>query len=100
MKLTTNTVLGSILAIVVLAGGYWYVSSAGTGNEPPLSTNAPVNTTQMKFETLVNELQSITFDTSIFTDARFKALVDIATTINPEPAGRLDPFAPITGISN
>ncbi len=100
MKLDTNTILIAIATLILLGGGYWFFSSAGTGNEPPLTAGAAVNSAQMKFQTLVNELQPISFDTSIFSNPRFNSLVDIATPVTPEPAGRLDPFAPIAGINN
>ena len=53
---------------------------------------------QTKFQTLVGELTPISFNTSIFSDAHFTALVDIATPVAPETIGRLDPFAAITGV--
>ena len=49
----------------------------------------------MQFQTLVGELQPITFDTAVFSDPRFNALVDISTPVTPQPPGRLDPFAPV-----
>ncbi|MBU6490653.1 hypothetical protein KGQ25_00600 [Patescibacteria group bacterium] len=98
MKFNSNTIL-TILATLVIAGGaYWYFFT-GTGNQPPLTTSATTNESQMHFQTLVNELQPISFDTSIFSDARFNALVDLTTQVSPEPSGRLDPFAPISGMS-
>lgn len=93
----SNTILLIIATLVVAAGAYWYFFT-GTGNQPPLSTSAPTNQAQTKFETLVGELQPISFNTGIFSDARFNALVDITTPISPESAGRLDPLAPISGV--
>jgi hypothetical protein len=52
----------------------------------------------MKFKALINELPD-SFDTRIFSDARFNALVDLTTRISPESLGRLDPFASIQGIN-
>jgi hypothetical protein len=51
----------------------------------------------MQFETLVGELQPISFNTGIFKDPKFDALVDITTSISPESSGRLDPLAPLSG---
>ena len=100
MKLNTNTIIIVIATIVLVGGGYWYFSSAGTGNEPPLTAGATVNVAQIKFQTLVQKLQPISFDASIFSNPQFNALVDIATPVTPEPYGRLDPFAPVSGVSN
>lgn len=90
----SNTTLLIIVTLLVAAVAYWYFFT-GTGNQPPLSAiNTPVNQTQMQFETLVGELQSVSFNTAIFSDARFNALTDIATPVAPESFGRLDPLAP------
>lgn len=92
-----NYVLILIVTIVVAAGAYWYFFT-GNGNDPSLSaTSTSTNQAQTQFETLVGELQPISFDSSIFSDARFNALVDLATPVSPESTGRLDPFAAVSG---
>lgn len=98
MKLNTNTIILAIAALAVAAAAYWYFFT-GTGNEPPLSVTAENSEVQARFEALVSQLQPITFNTGIFSDSRFAALVDLATPVAPETIGRLDPFAPVPGIS-
>lgn len=93
----SNTTLLIVATLIVAAGAYWYFFT-GTGNEPPLATTEPSSQAQVQFETLVSQLQPISFNTGIFSDARFNALVDIATPVAPESAGRLDPLAPIPGV--
>lgn len=96
----SNTTILIVATLVVAAGAYWYFFT-GTGNQPPLSTTlATSNSAQMQFQTLLSQLQTISFNTSIFKDSRFMALVDLTTPIQPETLGRLDPFAPVSGISN
>lgn len=86
-----------IIGVLVLAGGlYWYFSS-GTGEQPTLSVSTSETTAEQTFQTLVNQLGPISFDTSILSDPRFNALVNITAPITPEPTGRQDPFAPISG---
>lgn len=98
-KLTSPTVLTVVATLVVALGAYWYFFT-GTSNESPVSaTGAPQNPAQAQFGTLVSTLQPISFDTSIFSDARFNALVDLSTPIAPESAGRPDPFAVLSGVS-
>ena len=92
MKLTSNATLAVIAVLVVAAGAYWYFFT-GTGEQPPLSNAAPTNQAQIQFETLISELQPISFSTGIFSDPRFNVLVDLATPVSSEPAGRPDPFA-------
>ncbi len=90
-----NTILIIVAALIVAAGAYWFFFT-DTGNEPSLSVNVSSNQAQAQFETLLGELP-ITFDTSIFSNPNFKALIDITTAISPEEIGRPDPFAPIVG---
>lgn len=97
MKLTSNNVLTILATLVIAAGGYWYFF---TGSEqPPLTSRIESNEAQVRFQTLVGELQPISFSTDIFSDPRFNALIDIVVPVTPESSGRLDPFAPVTSIN-
>ena len=96
MKTNSSTILILVTVLVVAAGAYWYFS-VNTGNESPLTVTTTTNDTQAQFQTLLGELQSIKFKTDIFSDPRFKALVDITVSVSPEPVGRTDPFAPVAG---
>lgn len=94
-----NTIILIVATLIVAAGAYWYFFT-GTGNEPPLSASSAVESeAQIQFKALASQLQSISFDTSIFEDPRFKVLVDITTLVAPETLGRIDPLAPIAGVS-
>lgn len=98
MKSKTSLTPFIIAALIAAAGVYWYFFT-GTGNQPPLMAVGPDNRAQTEFQALVGELAPISFDTGIFSDPRFNALVDLTTPIAPEPVGRLDPFAVIAGVS-
>ena len=98
MKINTNTVILIVATLIVAAGAYWYFFT-GTGNQPPLTTDVQQNEAQTRFKALVSELGPITFDTGIFSNPSFMALIDLATPVAPETAGRLDPFAVIPGVS-
>ena len=88
-----------IAALVIIAGTYWYFF-VQTGNQPPLSTSSPSgNAAQTQFQTLVSQLQPISFDTSIFSDPKFTSLVDLTMPVAPETSGRADPFAPVPGVT-
>lgn len=100
MKIDSNTAIIFVVTIAVAGGAYWYFFT-GTGNQPPVSaiTNTENNEAQTRFQSLVSELTSISFNVAIFSDPRFTVLVDLKTPIAPEPIGRPDPFALIAGIS-
>ncbi len=95
MKMTSNTTMLIVATILVLAGGYWFFFTGSSGNQVPLTTSASQSAAETRFQALVGQLSPITFDTSIFSEARFKSLVDISTPVQPESLGRLDPFAPL-----
>ncbi len=94
----SNTLILIVATLIVACGAYWYFFT-DTGNEPSLTTGQTASQTQIEFQTLLGELQPISFNTAIFLDPRFKSLVDLTTPITPETIGRLDPFAPVPGIS-
>ena len=97
MKMDTKTLLFILAAVVVAGAAYWYFFTGTGGNALPLSTTAAGgNQAQIQFDTLVSELNPVSFTPTIFTDPRFNALVDLATPITPESSGRIDPFAPLS----
>jgi len=95
----SNAVTIVIITLILAGGGYWYFTSQ-SGNEAPLTGTGPsLSPEQTEFESLVNQLQPISFNTEIFSDPRFTSLVDLTTPISPEPSGRIDPFASIQGVT-
>lgn len=92
MKFNFNILIIGAGTLILAAGAYWYFFT-GTGNDSPLTASQQPNEAQSRFETLISELQPITFDLSIFNDPRFQSLSNISTPITPEPAGRSDPFS-------
>lgn len=95
----SNTIIIIVITLLIAAGAYWYFF-AGTGNQTPLTASSTTgNAAQTQFQALVSQLQPISFNTAIFSDPKFTALVNIAVAVTPEPAGRLDPFAPIPGVT-
>ena len=94
MKLNSTFIIVIVLVIGAVAAWYFFT---GTAEQPPLTETSSINTEETEFKALINELPT-SFDTGIFTDPRFNALVDLSTKIAPEPSGRLDPFAPVSNI--
>lgn len=94
----SNTVILIVITLLIAGGIYWYVST-GTGNQAPLTASTSNNAAQTQFQTLVGELQPISFNTTLFSDPKFTSLVDITTPVAPEPSARIDPFAPIPGVT-
>jgi len=98
MKIDSNTITIIVVTLVVAAGAYWYFF-VGTGNQPPLTEmTVTENQADTQFQLLAGKLQPISFNTAIFSDARFTALVTLSTPVTPESPGRTDPFATISGV--
>ena len=94
----SNTMILIVATLVIAAVAYWYFY-AKADNQTPLSAVALENQSQSQFQSLVRELQPISFPTAIFSDPRFVSLVDLATPIASETTGRVDPFAPVSSAS-
>ena len=97
MKSNKSTTI--IIVLIAAAGAYWYFFTGGTSEQLPVTVAETGNQAQTRFQTLVGALTPISFDTKIFSDPRFNALVDLTAPVSPETIGRLDPFAPIAGLS-
>lgn len=87
-----NIPLIFVACLAVALTGYWFF---GTGSTiaPPLSATEAADPAEQQFIALAQRLEQISFDVNIFNDPRFTSLVNLATPINPEPLGRVDPFA-------
>ena len=98
MKINSNTLFIILSACIIAAGAFWYFFM-DAATQPPLSLSTSGNQSQVRFQTLVAELQPISFNANIFSDPRFLALRDLTTPITDEPIGRSDPFAAAAGVS-
>ncbi len=98
MKLNSNNTMMIGAAILVLAGGYWFFFTGSNTNNVPLTVGTTQSVVETQFQALAGQLSPITFNTDIFSDPRFKSLVDISTPVQPESIGRADPFAPVPGV--
>lgn len=88
----TNTIIIVVGTLALAGAGYWFFLSGSTV-DPALTASGSGSDAQTQFQTLVNELSPISFDTSLFSSASFTSLVNIGTQVAPESSGRIDPFA-------
>lgn len=91
----TNIILLVVGILLVLAAGYMLTRE---DTSPAISVSeGPATEAELIFLNLTAQIEPVAFDTSILSDERFMALMDIRTAILPEPPGRLDPFGPLGG---
>lgn len=88
-----------ILGIVVLGAIAYLLFGQGTTDPAVAITDTSITERELVFVNLTAQIEPIKFETSILTDARFLALLDLRTAIVPENEGRTDPFGPIPGVA-
>lgn len=97
MHLTKSNIILAVIAGLTLVAAIYYYGFYNKDNGPAVVETAPASAAELDFVNLVGQIDSISFDTSIFSDPRFMALTDIHTIVVPETSGRRDPFAPLSG---
>ena len=91
-----------ILVIIVLILAFFVVrmftGKSKNSNDVLTSTNNTTQVSNIIGQQFVNQLitlKSVTLDTSLFSDPRFRTLQDSSQPIPDQPYGRPNPFAPI-----
>lgn len=98
-----KTIIAVIIAIVVLAIIYFYFSGGSAPTSAgSLQSQSPDQTTVVgaRVLSLLNQINSLHIDTSIFKTTAFISLQDYAVDIPEIPVGRANPFAPLPGVAN
>jgi len=88
----------AILVIAVIASGYFFMQR--NGNEDVVSTEGAGQGSENavldpNFVISLSQIESFKLNKDIFLDEDFLGLKDISATVNSEPKGRKNPFAPI-----
>ncbi len=99
MAIFQNKLVILILGGVVVAGVVWYSFLRDRGTGELLQTTDLTQATEADAD-IVNtllELRAVSLSGTIFTDPAFLRLKDFGSQIVPEPVGRPNPFAPLSG---
>jgi hypothetical protein len=94
MIFTKNTILILVASAIVLLGAFYYffIFTKDTGGAL-IEGNATASQSEFEFISLLERINPVTFDTTLFSNPAFSDLVNIHTPIVPELVGRKDPFA-------
>ncbi len=98
MSLRTNIIIGVVVGIALLVGGYLFFFNTDSTSNSALSASGPngaVSEVEQNFIELASKANAITFDTTILTNPHFTNLKNTHTPLTPVPTGRPDPFAPL-----
>ncbi len=94
---SNKTTISVIVAIIIVAIAYfYYTGTTATSTNLVSSDNASVGTQVLG---LLNQIQSLHIDNSVFTDPGYKTLRDFSVPIPTVDVGRPNPFAPLPGFS-
>lgn len=85
-----------VLGGVGLAIGIWYSLSSSSSDTILSSDGGNAGPGQDVVDTL-RQLEAVKLDGAVLSDPSFGALKDFSTQIIPEPVGRPNPFAPLSG---
>ena len=95
---TKNSIVVAVIIIIAVIVYFYYEgspsSSSASSSLLTASSNSSVGSTELS---LLNQVQSLSIDPSIFKDPAYQTLVDYTVPIPEEGVGRPNPFAPITG---
>ena len=85
--------------VLVLAVAYLYMSGGSSPSSGTLTAGTQYGTVGASELALLNQVRSLSIDTSLFTDPSFLSLVDYSVAIPPQSVGvRPNPFAPLPGM--
>jgi len=90
-----------IVIIVIVAGlGYFYFYGSSNQSSATLTATSDANAVVgAQVLGLLNQIQSLNIDTTIFTDPGYRTLRDYSVVIPPVNVGRPNPFAPLSSVS-
>jgi hypothetical protein len=98
-----NTWIWATVVIVIAAIGYFYFygSSSSTTASSGLVQTSSGDSSDVGSQvlTLLNQINSLNIDTSLFTDPGYQTLRDYSVAIPSVNVGRPNPFAPLPGFS-
>lgn len=100
-KSSKKTFLILIVIIVVAALIYFYTMGNPTDNSSLTRTDTAgsieAQNVGSRVLVLLNQINSLKIDSSIFSSDAYRSLVDYSITIPEQPVGRPNPFAPLPG---
>jgi hypothetical protein len=98
----THLVTLALVALVGVAGyfAYDYMSAPKATAQSavvPEETTGPVSPLSNEQMALLAKIEALKLDGTIFQDDAFKSLQDWTVELGTQPAGKTNPFAPLTG---
>jgi flagellar basal body-associated protein FliL len=95
-----NIIIISAIVIIALVGIFYFMGGTPVPTDDSLlsSDSGANNQVGTRVLSLLNQIESLRIDTSLFTGAAYQTLVDYSVDIPPQDVGRPNPFAPLPGV--
>lgn len=87
------------VAIILILAAIWFGLNSSSAPVPILQDSSGNESERQLVATLLT-LRAVNLSGTIFSDPVFMSLTDFSTAIQPEPSGRPNPFAPLSGSPN
>lgn len=100
-KSSKKSIIIIVIIVIVAIIGYFYYSGKNQSSDTSLLASAPNAADQAvgaRVLLLLNQIQSLHIDTTIFKNPAYQALQDYTVSIPTLNVGRYNPFAPLPGL--
>ena len=95
-SLIKNLLIALAIAVVIWLGYMFFVKDdSGSGSTTVVRNETGAAQEAEGFKARLQQLNAISFESTVFSDPRFNSLVDFRQELRPEPVGRANPFAPV-----
>jgi len=95
--LRSKTAIAVIVVIILIVGYFYWKGSSPAGSGSLLQAQSGTQGIGSAELDLLDQVQSLKIDASLFQDPAYKTLQDYSVAIPTENVGRPNPFAPYAG---
>ncbi|MCX6719365.1 MAG: hypothetical protein NTZ38_03265 [Candidatus Taylorbacteria bacterium] len=88
----------AILIVVAVIVYYAFFSGSSVGDSATLQEQSDEDIVGIETLSLLNQIQSLRIDKSVFQSAAYQSLEDYTVQIPPVNIGRPNPFAPLSSV--
>ena len=91
-----NNIITIVLVVLIAMVAYWYLNKTDSSTAYLTSDVKTTDSADAKYiYDLLQKMNQVTLDNSIFSDTAFKSLKDNTVSFPAQVAGRDNPFAPV-----
>jgi len=96
-KPTSKKPIFVVIAIAILGAIVYFYYLGGSSSNSSTDSDPQASAEASRVLALLNQIQGLRIDSSLFSSAAFKSLQDFTVAIPTDDVGRVNPFAPLPG---